>query len=260
MSAEGSDVRVILRGGRKLVPQNSLWADLVSGMTSCSEGVVVKDPQMNLELVRDCETLVGLRDALTGRALLNWGRTIPIQEWEGVSVGASPLPVTAIELGPATYDWFVSPEDTPSSDFTLQGRISAAFGKLKGLERLSITDNSLSGELSSDLGLLLNLEVLDLEGNRISGGIPSQLGELENLKVLNLRSNRLTGHIPPELGTLAELRWLQLNRNRLTGTVPAELGNLLQLVDVWLGRNELAGCVPNNLPDIWLTASGLERC
>ena len=258
MSAEGSDVRVILRGGRKLVPQNSLWTDLVSGMTSCSEGVVVKDPQMNQELVRVCQTLVGLRDSLSGRELLIWGRTIPIEEWEGISVGGSPQRVTHVEIEKARFDRYGWPERSICGDVSLRGGIiPASFGELKVL---SIRDSCLTGEIPADLGELLNLKVLELERTSISGSIPSQLGELENLKVLNLRSNRLTGHIPPELGTLAELRWLQLNRNRLTGTVPAELGNLLQLVDVWLGRNELAGCVPNNLPDIWLTASGLERC
>ena len=333
MSPQGTDVEVILRGGRKLVPENSLWADLESGMMSCSEGVVVKDPQMNQELVRDCEILVGLRDSLSGRELLLWRLTIPIEEWEGISVGGSPLRVTHVEIEKARLDKYGWPERPNCGDVSLHGGIiPASVGELDGLKVLSIRDSCLTGEIPADLGVLLNLEVLELEGTDISGSIPSQLGELENLKVLNLRSNRLTGaippelggleslevlrlnvnqldgqlprwmgdltllhnlnlsfnrltgsipselaeldnlrglflrgnrlsgDIPPELGTLTQLRWLQLNSNRLTGTVPAELENLSQLEAVWLGGNDLTGCVPNNLPDIWLTASGLERC
>ena len=381
MSPQGTDVEVILRGGRRLVPENALWADLVSGMMSCSEGVVVKDPQMNQELVRDCQTLVGLRDSLSGRELLIWGRTIPIEEWEGISVGGSPQRVTHVEIEKARFDRYGWPERSRCGDVSLHGGIiPASLGELDGLKVLSIRDSCLSGEIPADLGELLNLEVLELERTSLSGGIPSQLGELESLKVLNLRFNRLTGPIPPELGgleslevlrvdgnqldgqlprsmgdltllndlslssnqltgpiprrigdlislhnlnlggnkftgpipgwigdltllqnlnlsvnqltgsipselaeldnlhglflggnrlsggipselgTLTQLRRLQLNRNRLTGTVPAELGNLSQLEAVWLGRNDLVGCVSLNLPDIWLTASGLERC
>ena len=46
----------------------------------CTAGSVVSDPDENAELVADCETLLGLRDALAGRGLLNWGADTTISE------------------------------------------------------------------------------------------------------------------------------------------------------------------------------------
>ena len=53
---------------------------------------------------------------------------------------------------------------------------------------------------------------------------------------------------------------LDLGHNRLTGSIPAELGKLRYLEELNLRGNDFSGCVPANLPDIWVTASGLVRC
>ena len=70
----------------------------------------------------------------------------------------------------------------------------------------------------------------------------------------------MTGSIPPELGSLGSLEELNLVGNQLTGSIPPELGNLKNLHTVSLQGNNLNGCVPVELPDIWVRASGLERC
>ena len=93
----------------------------------------------------------------------------------------------------------------------------------------------------------------------LSGTLPPELGRLSELLRLDLTSHYLSGGIPPELGALSKLRRLYLNGNLLSGPIPPELGRLrLQALGLW--SNFLTGCVPTEFPEIWVTASGLERC
>lgn len=166
----------------------------------------------------------------------------------------------------------------------LVGELPAGLGELQSLIRLDLWANSLMGEIPSELGGLTRLEDLDLSSNRLSGEIPSELGNLTYLQSLELSRNALSGEIPPELGNLAELRYLRLDRNALTGELPPELGNLVNLWGLDLELNSLSGeipvefanmvslgslslsgnsftgCIAEELPEIWVEETSLERC
>ena len=81
-------------------------ADGVSGTTSvtvmvsvlaptCSVGAAVPDARADYWLVRDCEALLAMKDALTGTGTLNWSAATTITSWDGVTVGGVPRRVTA---------------------------------------------------------------------------------------------------------------------------------------------------------------------
>ena len=197
--------------------------DAVEPQVDCSTGGAVSDAGENAELVADCETLLSMRDALAGTALLNWAADTPIADWDGVSVGGSPMRVTGLEL----------------DDIGLNGEVPS------GMERLS------------------SLEVLSLSENSLSGAIPNELGSLANLRELSVDGNQLTGEIPAELGGLANLETLTLNDNQLSGAIPVELDDLANLVELKLSGNSLSGCIPLALQDVAdndLALTGLNVC
>ena len=66
MASDGTDVRVLVRLGVGLVPENAGDEDLATRRAACSAGYVVAQPDKNLLLVRDCRTLMDLRGALFG--------------------------------------------------------------------------------------------------------------------------------------------------------------------------------------------------
>ena len=140
-------------------------------------------PRISSVLFDDCARLLAMRDALVGNGELNWNVTVPINEWQGVTVGGPEDRVLALEL--------------PRME--LSGRVPAALGRLAGLRSLV------------------------LDGNRLTGAIPPELGELGGLEILGLAANNLTGPIPPELGKLSSLKELWLSDNRLTGSLPPKL-------------------------------------
>ena len=140
-------------------------------------------PAPGLPVFDDCALLLAVKDTLAGDALLNWGATLPVGLWQGVTLG-----------GP-------------------QGRVAG----------LDLHGKGLDGRIPPQLGKLEGLEWLNLAGNRLTGPIPPQLGKLEGLEWLNLADNRLTGPIPLELETLARLDGLLLGGNSLDGPVPPPL-------------------------------------
>ena len=213
----------------------------------CTGGSVVPEPDENAELVADCETLLGLRDALAGSAVLNWGADSAIGDWVGVSVGGSPMRLTALAL----------------DEKRLNGTLPSELGLLTGLETLSLSGNSLRGKIPAELGDLANLKALVLGNNQLTGPIPAELGGLRALETLTLNDNRLGGAIPTELGDLAELKSLQLANNRLSGEIPIELVELENLEELKLAGNLLNGCVPHALQNVAnndLSLTGLEAC
>ena len=222
MAPDGSDKRILVRNalGEQLVAGNSDWQDVSTGIAACSEGEAVPDPKKNPGLVRDCETLLRIRDTLTGEDVaLAWTADIPIREWAGIRVGGSPARVEMIEF--AGY--------TLRSNTYLNGSIPAGLGDLSGLKSLMLGSQQLSGEIPPELGKLVKLERLILVDNRLTGSIPPELGDLANLRELLLMENELTGRIPPELGNLKNLKVLAVHKNNLTGCVPASLTNNLNL-------------------------------
>ena len=44
--------------------------------------------QSSAALIRDCETLLGLKDTLRGSAPLNWAGNLPLGSWDGVFTGS----------------------------------------------------------------------------------------------------------------------------------------------------------------------------
>ena len=83
------------------------------------------------------------------------------------------------------------------------------------------------------------------------------LGQVTELNLVRLG---LVGEIPAELGDLANLEFLNLADNQLSGEVPPELGRLTNLKYLWGQGNQFSGCIAPDLPEMWVTATGLERC
>ena len=152
-------------------------------------------PADNPGLRADCAVLLAARDVLAGTGRLNWSERIPIEFWQGVTVGSSLERVTKLEL----------------------------------------PDSSLNGRIPPALGRLHQLVSLDLSRNQLTGPLPPELGELANLENLRLSSNALRGPIPPELrklGNLRHLKELWLWNKRLSGVVPVQLDDFVMLDSV----------------------------
>ena len=213
----------------------------------CSTGGAVSNAASNSEMVADCETLLGLRDALAGTTILNWATDTPIEDWDGVTVGGSPKRVTEVAL----------------DESGLNGKVPGGLGQLTALTVLSLSGNSLSGSIPDGLGSLSNLTELSIDNNQLTGSIPVDLGDLANLETLSLNDNRLSGAIPSELGGLTNLVTLLLADNGLTGEIPGELGALANLEELKLSGNRLSGCILAALQDVAdndLSLTGLEAC
>ena len=199
---------------------------------SCSNGVVVENPQGNPGLIGDCKVLLAGRDTLAGSATLNWSTALPIHRWQGITVDGSPRRV--VELRHDSAD--------------LSGRIPPQLGSLSALRVLSFRSNDLFGGIPEDLARLSELRWLDLHGNwRLGGTIPPQLGRLSKLERLDLNATGLSGAIPPELGKLSNLELLELGQNRLSGSIPREFANLARLEWLSVYKTDLTGPIPREL-------------
>ena len=126
---------------------------------SCSNGIVVPSPEHSPGLVRDCEGLMVVRDALTGGADVNWSYDEPMLNWEHVSVGGDPNRVRELNL---------------------QG-------------------NQLTGPIPPEIGNLAKLKELRINNNRLTGSVPETLADLDDLELIRLSDNLLTGCIPSSL-------------------------------------------------------------
>ena len=221
--------------------------DAGAPQADCSTGGAVSNSGSNPDMVADCETLLGLRDALSGTTLLNWATDTPIEDWDGVTVSGSPKRVTEVAL----------------DESGLNGKVPGGLGKLTALTVLSLSGNSLRGSIPGELGSLSNLTELSIDNNQLTGSIPVELGDLANLETLSLNGNRLSGVIPTELGELTKLRTLLLADNGLTGEIPGELGALANLEELKLSGNRLSGCILAALQDVAdndLSDLGLDAC
>ena len=118
----------------------------------CAQGRAIAEPELNLELVNDCNVLLGVRGTLAGDAELNWSADLSISQWDGVRVGQTPPRVVSLRLA----------------------------------------EQGLSGSIPSGLGALDALAILDLKGNTLTGNIPPELGSLGNLQYLYLQDNVLS--------------------------------------------------------------------
>ena len=153
----------------------------------CTNNTAVPRPTDNPGLVKDCVVLLTAKDTLAGSAILNWDASMPIAEWEGITIGGTPGRVQAVELRRRG----------------LTGQIPAELSDLSKLRSLDLTGNYLTG---------------------LTGAIPGALGALASLERLSLSLNRLSGEIPAELGSLHQLEYLSLVGNDLNGRDPRGTG------------------------------------
>ena len=240
--------------------------DISRDLAACGQGFVVPQPEENPELVKECETLLRLRDTLAGSAELAWNALTPIGDWEGITIGGTPLRVQALTLQDRGLTGSLPPElgqltdlrklDASNTGYTetvwnvLTGSIPPELSNLKKLQTLDLSRNFLSGSIPPELGDLMSLESLELENNLLSGALPEELSKLTNLEVLILRHNRLSGEIPAVLGQQPSLRALDLSDNQLVGSIPPGLGEFLSLRRLNLSRNRLSGDIPPELGSI----------
>ncbi len=210
------------------------FSSVAAQTSTCVTGAAVPDPDNNPGLVSDCEALLAGRDTLAGTRSLNWSADMPIENWDGVTIGGAAQRITEIEL--AHRD--------------LKGSMPAKWGSLSGLVKLNLGFNDLTGTIPTELGDLSDLELLKLKGNELSGTIPAQLGNLSHLKVLDLGRNDLTGPIPSELSNLGEIEELVLSQNWLPGPIPEWLGRLTSLKVLELRGSRLVGPVPSELSSL----------
>lgn len=212
--------------------------------TACTDGTPVLYPEVEPDLVADCQTLLQARDILSGDGDLNWSESSRLETWQGVEVGGSPRRVVGLHL----------------HNQGLTGVIPSELGMLTGLETLDLSHNRLTGAIPSELGSLDNIRFLRLHATRLSGSIPVEFGNLKNLVTLDLGQTHLTGEIPRELGGLPNLRELFLGSNFHTGELPAELTQLPNLRALNISNNRLSGCVPTELRDIAPNIGAMRFC
>ena len=120
--------------------------------------------------MRDCVTLLGLKDTLRGMATLNWSVDTAITSWDGVRVQGSPHRITDLIL----------------TSKNLTGTIPPDLSRLDGLENLSLENNQLTGEIPTELANLANLHALRLGNNQLTGCIPPALRDVEDNDLDNL--------------------------------------------------------------------------
>lgn len=239
MAPDGTDplVLMVLDRDGNLHPIGPRQQEESVDVAGCATGTVVLEPAAHPGLIRDCETLLRVRDAFagtaeaTGAAVLDWSTDLVFTRWEGVTIDGSPPRVTELIL----------------EHRGLWGVIPPALGELTRLRVLDLRSNHIRGDIPPELGELAHLRVLDLGSNKLSGTIPPELGRLTQLSQLHLFENYLSGTIPPTLGKLTSLTELRLGGNYLNGPIPPELSGLSQLQALSLGDNQVTGPIPAGL-------------
>ena len=200
----------------------------------CSNAATAEYPIAEAGLADDCTLLLAAKPSVAGEQGLNWSAEIPLTDWSGVILGASPTRIVALDL-------------TTSG---LIGQVPPVLGNLAGLQALHLYGNQLTGEIPSELGRLTNLTTLDLGANQLTGTIPPQLGGLANLTSIDLSFNDLTGPVPQEFSTLTNLEWLVISGNDLSGSITGLFDDLTKLNYISIHETQLTGCLPSRLRDI----------
>ena len=87
-----------LLGASQAFDAKATNAEILFSSHTCSNGIAVSNPQDNTLLVQDCTILLNIRDTLAGDAQLDWNAGTPIQQWEGIRLGGTPLRVQGIDF------------------------------------------------------------------------------------------------------------------------------------------------------------------
>ena len=278
---EGSAERVLVRiDGNRLVAARPGPHDASSAAVAATAAAKATDATVQCSnhvvprartypgLVRDCQVLLQISEALHGGRASHWTTDTTINQWPGVVVEGTPPRVRAIVSMPGAaivFNGIIPPAigeltelrvlDLSNHSYPggprLRGTIPSAISQLSKLRKLELSNNSFTGGIPPELGRLTNLEHLGLAGAfsaiRDERPIPVELSSLRNLKFLDLGHNRLTGGIPPELGNLVNLEELALQSNGLSSSIPPELGNLKMLRVLNLLEAGLNGTIPPEL-------------
>ena len=198
-------------------------------------------------LIKDCNILLAVKDALKSSDPLNWATTTTMSDWHHLDpFNNARVNNLRFKKRDRPDDW--TPVDPEPPDLVLEGAIPPVLGGLTELLKLHfLSTGKMKGAIPPELGSLTNLTELDLISNALSGAIPKELAGLAALDTLTLEENKLSGAIPKELGGLTKLRWLDLPGNALSGALPWELGKLGKLTAMILHRNQLSGALPPRL-------------
>ncbi len=102
MDPDGTNVEALVLSALAKRPEDpgggESTSDIASNIAACRDGIVVPQPESNPGLVGDCVTLFSVRDFLAREVPLNWGPDVPIDEWEGITIGGDPPRVIGLEL------------------------------------------------------------------------------------------------------------------------------------------------------------------
>ena len=264
--------------------QNNLFDNAATENKTCGQicRESVANPSANTELVRDCETLLEIRDNWAARttlpegsAMATWGsgqqagNQHRIDRWQGVTIKnnrvagldlsghalTSPVPTKLTNLKALTS---LNLSNNQLSSFPEQ------VIELEKLQDLNLGSNQIA-TLPANIANLEELASLNLSYNDITG-LPRSISELELLTDLNLAANNLSRSRNSTFNTIATLKSLNrlnLSSNSLAGSVPNFLRNLTDLTHLDLSSNGFSGHIPTyistltELQDLDMSSNGL---
>ncbi len=257
MATDGTDVRLLARHDAQgdLHPLGVGPAAEPVSTAGCAAGTAVANPADNPGLVRDCETLLSIRDLFAASPPLDWSGDRPISEWEGVAVDGTPPRVRGLNLEfrgltgviPTDLRLLTELSELNLRSNYLSGGLPPQLGELSRLSRLLLSRNDLTGNIPPEIGNLSNLSLLVLNGTYLHGHIPEEIGQLQQLRILWLGHTLLSGPIPVAMTNLANLQTLVIEYTGLTGEIPRGFGDLANLAALVLSRNRLSGEIPSEL-------------
>ena len=97
MNPDGSDPRVLVRGGLGLLPEN-IEHDAAEEEAAACPGHLVAEPYDNSGLVADCKILLKARREITPDGIVNWHPSVPMDLWAGVTISGEPARVRELSL------------------------------------------------------------------------------------------------------------------------------------------------------------------